>query len=60
MKGRKGTIEIPKFIVSYLNSFFLLLVIFTIIALIPYVGSYVSYGYDAREFKDYMNVENLI
>ena len=60
MKGRKGTIEKPKFIVPYLNSLFLLLVVFTVIALIPYVGSYVSYGYDAREFKDYMNVENLI
>ena len=60
MKVRKNTIEKPKFIVTYLNCFFLLLVIFTIIGLIPYVGSYVSYGYDAQEFKSYMNADSII
>ncbi|MBE7069273.1 MAG: HAMP domain-containing histidine kinase [Ruminococcaceae bacterium] len=60
MKVRKNTIEKPKFIVTYLNCFFLLLVIFTIIGLIPYVGSYVSYGHDAQEFKSYMNADSII
>ena len=60
MKERKGTIEKPKFIVTYLNCLFLLLVIFTVIALIPYVGSYISYGYDAQEFKSYTNVDSTI
>ena len=60
MKVRKNTIEKTKFIVTYLNCFFLLLVIFTVIGLIPYVGSYVSYGHDAQEFKSYMNVDSTI
>lgn len=60
MKVRKDTIEKPKFIVSYLNSLFLLLAVFTVIALIPYMVSYTSYEYDSQEFKNSMNVEGRI
>lgn len=60
MKVRKDTIEKPKFIVTYLNSLFLLLAVFTVIALIPYMGSYMSYEYGAQEFKNYMNLDNTI
>ena len=60
MKVRKDTIEKPKFIVTYLNSLFLLLAVFTVIALIPYMGSYMSYEYSAQEFKSYMNLDNTI
>ena len=41
-------------------SWLIALVIFTIIGLIPYVGSYVSYGHDAQEFKSYMNADSII
>ena len=60
MKSRKGTIEKPKFIVTYLNSLFLLLAVFTVIALIPYVGSYISYQYDAQEFKSFYDVDKFL
>lgn len=60
MKSRKGVIEKPKFIVTYLNSLFLLLAVFTVIALIPYVGSYISYEHDVQEFKSYMSVDSSI
>ena len=60
MKVRKGTIKKPKFIVTYLNSLFLLLAVFTVVALIPYVGSYISYEYDAREYKNFIDVERTI
>ncbi|MBO4450274.1 MAG: HAMP domain-containing histidine kinase [Clostridiales bacterium] len=60
MKVRKNTIEKPKFTVTYLNCFFLVLLVFTLIALIPYVGSYISYQYDAQEFMSFYDVDKFL
>ena len=60
MEVRKGTIKKPKFIPTYIISAAILLVVFTVLAMFPYLGAYMDYEYTAEEYYQLSSVERHI
>lgn len=60
MKVRKETIKKPKFLPSYIISTIILLVVFTVIALFPFMGAYMDYEYNAQEWGSFISTYKLI
>ena len=60
MKVRKETIKKPKFIPSYIISVIILFVVFTVLALFPFMGSYKDYEYDSLEWANWISVDRHI
>ena len=60
MEVRLGTIKKPKFLPSYIISTIILLVVFTVIALFPFMGAYMDYEYNAQEWGSFISADRLI
>ena len=60
MEVRKGTIKKPKFIPSYIISAAILLVVFTVLAMFPFMGSYMDYEYNSQEWSNWISVDRSI
>ena len=60
MEVRKGTIKKPKFIPSYVISVIILFVVFTVLVLFPFMGSYMDYEYNSQEWSNWISVDRLI
>lgn len=60
MEVRKGTIKKPKFLPSYIISAVILFVVFTVLALFPFMGSAMDYEYNAQEWGMDLSVDRLI
>ena len=60
MEVRKGTIKKPKFLPSYTISAAILLVVFTVLAMFPFMGSYMDYEYNSQEWSNWISVDRSI
>ena len=60
MKVRKGTIKKPKFIPIYIISTVILLLVFTVLALFPFLGSYMDYEYNSQEYRELSSVDRRV
>ena len=60
MEVRLGTIKKPKFLPTYIVSAVILLVIFTVLALFPFMGAYMDYEYNAQEWGSYISIDRRI
>jgi len=60
MKVRKGTIKKPKFLPIYIISVIILFVVFTVLALFPFMGSAMDYEYSAQGWGNWISIDRRI